>query len=344
MISNQRPRVSVLTPVYNGEPYLRECIESVLAQTYEHWDYTIINNCSTDRTLETAREYAARDSRIHVVCNDAFVRVIANHNIAFRQISPESKYCKVVAADDMLLPECLEKMVRLAEGFPNVAIVGAYGLYSRAEMGVYCRGVPYSTNVLPGRQLGRSYLLGQGPAVFGPPTFVLFRSNLVRSRKAFYNESHLQADSEACLELMEHHDFGFVHQVLTFTRIQEESLSSVSKRLNTYLPYQLYALTKYGPKYLSEEELKQQIHKCLCEYYSYLGWQVTKRHGVEFWKFHQGKLAAIGYPLSNVRVAASTFSYILDLVLNPKRTAEKAVHRFAKAGREHEGSNGLYDT
>src|SRR2546425_13042121 len=110
-MSAQDPLVSVVTPVYNGERYLRECIESLLAQTYEHWDYTIVNNCSTDRTLDIAREYAERDPRIRIHNNETFVRVIANHNIAFRQISPESKYCKPLAADDMLLPECLERMV-----------------------------------------------------------------------------------------------------------------------------------------------------------------------------------------------------------------------------------------
>src|ERR1041385_635284 len=120
MKSKQEPLVSVVTPVYNGEGYLRECIESVLAQTYTNWDYTIVNNRSTDRTLEIAQEYAARDARIRVVTNEAFVRVIANYNNAFRQISPHSKYCKVVASDDSLLPECLERMVRLAEERPTV--------------------------------------------------------------------------------------------------------------------------------------------------------------------------------------------------------------------------------
>src|SRR5256885_7775223 len=44
----EQPRVSVITPVYNGEEFLSECIESVLAQSYQNWDYTIVNNCSTD--------------------------------------------------------------------------------------------------------------------------------------------------------------------------------------------------------------------------------------------------------------------------------------------------------
>src|SRR5512132_1578633 len=119
MTSAHTSLVSVVTPAYNEERYLRECIESVLAQTYTHWDYTIVNNCSTDRTLEIAQEYAARDPRIRIHNNETFVPVIANHNIAFRNISPQSKYCKVVGADDWLYPECLEKMVGLAERHPN---------------------------------------------------------------------------------------------------------------------------------------------------------------------------------------------------------------------------------
>lgn len=55
-----QPLVSILTPVYNGEEYLAECIESVLGQTYQNWEYCIVNNCSTDRTLEIANGYAKR--------------------------------------------------------------------------------------------------------------------------------------------------------------------------------------------------------------------------------------------------------------------------------------------
>ncbi len=326
-MTNQEPLVSVVTPVFNGEPYLRDCIESVLAQSYTHWDYTIVNNCSTDRTLDIAREYAAKDRRIRIHNNQSFVRVIENHNIAFRQISAASKYCKPVAADDMILPDCLEKMVRLAEEHPAVAIVGAYGLYSRAEMGVYCRGVPYARSVLPGREVCRAYLLEDGLSVFGAATFFLFRSDIVRSRHAFFNESNVHADSEACLEFLEHHDFGFVHQILTFMRVQESSLTSISDRLNTHLPYSLYALTQYGPKYLAEGELTQRIRASLRAYHRYLGWQVTKRRGRDFWSFHENKLTALGYPLSTTRLAAHTISYVVDLLLNPKRTGERVVRR-----------------
>src|SRR6476660_9156223 len=128
MRPDTQPLVSVLTPVYNGEQYLAECIDSVLAQTYQNWEYCIVNNCSTDRTLDIAQKYADKDKRIRIHNNTTFVGCDANGNIAFRQISPNSKYCKVVHADDWLFSDCIMQMVELAEANPNVAIVGAYAL------------------------------------------------------------------------------------------------------------------------------------------------------------------------------------------------------------------------
>lgn len=336
MKPTQEPLVSVITPVFNGEAYLRECIESVLEQTYFNWDYTIVDNCSTDRTLEIAREYRERDSRIRIHRNETFVRVIQNYNIAFRQISPQSKYCKPLAADDMLFPDCLRNMVRIAEAHPSVGIVGAYGLYSRADMGVYAKGVPYHQEVIPGRELCRAYLLGEGPSVFGAPTFTLFRSDLVRSRHAFYNESNIHADSEAPLEFLEKYDFGFAHQILTFMRVEEGTLTSFSERINTYLPHRLYVLEKYGPTYLSANELRARINAVVQEYYGYLAWQVPKGRGREFWNFHKGKLAASGHPLSAWRLNVRVVSYFLSFLVNPKRLIE-AIRAYSQGrvqGRE----------
>ena len=125
---SEEPLVTVLTPVYNGEAFLEECIESILRQTYRHYEYIIVNNCSKDRTLEIASQYAKRDSRIRVHNNKDFVGVIENHNIPFRLISSQSKYCKVVSADDWLFPECIKRMVELAETHPSAGIVGSYQL------------------------------------------------------------------------------------------------------------------------------------------------------------------------------------------------------------------------
>jgi glycosyltransferase involved in cell wall biosynthesis len=321
------PLVSVVTPVYNGEPFIRECIESVLAQTYPHWDYTIVNNCSTDRTLEIAREYAGRDPRIRIHNNETFLRVIPNYNNAFRQISRDSRYCKVVAADDWLFPECLDKMVRLAEDRPSVGIVASYTLVGTKVM--YDDVLPYPGACMPGHEACRSRLLGS-QYLFGAASLGLFRADVVRRRPSFYNESNLHADSEACFELLEHHDLGFVHQVLTFRREHDGALTSFADGMNTYVASQLAELRAYAPRYLSDAEQTRRFRELLGNYYHYLATQIYQRRDKQFWAFHRGKLAAAGLPLNRARLAAHLVGYTFDLIGHPKSTAKRAVRRFSR--------------
>jgi glycosyltransferase involved in cell wall biosynthesis len=326
-VASDRPLVSIVTPLYNGEDHLEECIESVLRQTYSNWDYTIVNNCSKDRSLQIAEKYAARDPRIRIHNNTAFVRVIENFNNAFRQASPESKYCKVVAADDFLFPECLEKMVALAEANPSVAIVGSYMIEGKRATP---DGLPFPQTVVSGRAICRRHLLG-GPYIFGTPTTVLFRSDIVRSRHAFFNEANLHADDEACFEFLEDADYGFVHQILTFRRVQEGSMTAFSERYNTYSAGLLHLLVHYGPKYLTAEELSRRIPDVLHGYYRFLARNLLSRRDREFWAYHRTKLADLGFPLSRTRLAAATAALAAELLANPKQTLDRARQRAATA-------------
>jgi glycosyltransferase involved in cell wall biosynthesis len=318
------PLVSVVTPVYNGEKHVAQCIESVIGQTYPRWHHTLVNNCSSDRTLEIAQAYADKDSRIRIVNNGSFVRVIANYNNAFRQTAADAKYTKLLAADDALMPDCLERMVEYAEAHASVAIVGAYGI---RETEVLWRGLPYWTTLLEGHEACRARLLG-GPYLFGTSTAVLFRSDVVRARDPFYNESNLHADSEVCFDILEHADFGFIHQILTIQGgTIAGSLTAFSERLQTYYSHVLYELEKYGPKYLSDSELRGRIETHLADYYRYLGEQFWKRRGAEFWSYHRGKLAEVGHPMSRLRLAAAASAYLADRIGNPKRTLEHMLQR-----------------
>jgi glycosyltransferase involved in cell wall biosynthesis len=300
MRSDRRPFVSIVTPVYNGEAYLAECIESVLAQTYDNWEYVIVNNCSTDRTLEIASRYAATDKgRIRIVNNTDFLPIIANHNRTLRQISPHSEYCKVVLADDTLLPECLERMVRVAEDHPSVGVVGAYGIDSRH---VLWQGLPYGQEVFSGRALARQTLMG-GPYIFGTPTSLLIRSDLIRSRPSFYDESNLHGDLEACYELLQENDFGFVHQVLTHSRARKDSNSGRAESLESYILGNLTVVLKYGPVDLNEEEYRLRRERWLREYYRVLAKNLFRLRTAEFWEFHRTRLAALGIEISKARLA-----------------------------------------
>jgi|ERR1700761_159357 len=314
------PLVSIVSPVYNNEDHIAECIESVLNQTYPHWDYTIINNCSKDRSGEIARRYAAIDPRIRVHENEQFLKAIPNHNHALRQISPKSKYCKMVFADDWIFPQCIEEMVNLAEEHPSVGIVGAYGLEGER---VAWSGLPYPSRLVSGREICRRTLL-EGIYVFGTSTSVLYRSDLVRGRYAFYNEANFLADREASVVLLKTCDFGFVHQILTFKRLEKRSLTStVALDLMTHYNCTLYTLVTHGPDFLSRQEFDACLDRLLTEYYNFLAVSLLKgRRDKKFWDYHRNKLAEI-LGFSRSRLAIAILARMGKAVLNPYETIEK---------------------
>jgi glycosyltransferase involved in cell wall biosynthesis len=338
MTLDPQPMVSVVTPVYNGALYLRECIESVLAQTYSNWDYTIVNNCSTDESLNIAEQYAAMDERIRVVNNEQFLDIIANHNKAFRLISPNSKYCKVLSADDWLFPECLARMVRVAETNPSIGVVGSYQLSGGGAdwkgWRVRWAELPYPSTILPGRKVCRARLLG-GPhvSVFGAPTSIMYRADLVRIKDRFYPNSSPDAPASACYEFLLDTDYGFVHQVLSYERVHPQAISELCRSLNSYKSSHLRDVVTYGPNYLTPEELNKVTHENLTDYYDFLATSVLHSRDKAFWTFHKQKLAELGHPLSYIRLAEAVSLKVLDLLLNPKRTAENVIRRVARAWR-----------
>jgi glycosyltransferase involved in cell wall biosynthesis len=320
-----QPLVSILTPVYNGEKYLAECIESVFAQTYDNWEYIIVNNCSTDGTLAIAQNYARKDTRIHVYSNAHFVGAIDNHNIAFTSISPQSKYCKVVSADDWIYPECIVKLVQLSEINPSVGIVGSYSINAD---GVPRVGLPYDKTVFTGREVCRLYLLGS-IAFFGTPSTVLYRSDLVRSRTPFFPPPSLKGDGTACLNCLQVSDFGFVHQILSFERIHDEALNATLRKLNAFVVYPLLNfLLEYGPIFLTPHEFSNRLEEVLEDYYNFLAVSAFNFRNTEFWNYHKGTLKELGYRFYSIRLAKSIFMKFLDLLFNPKQTIEKTLRRF----------------
>ncbi len=324
------PLVSVLTPVYNNGEFIAECIESILGQTYTNFEYLIVNNCSTDKTLEIAQLYAKKDSRIRVHNNEEFLGVIENHNLAFSLMPSEAKYCKVVSADDFIHPDCLRSMVELAEANPSIGMVGSYSIAGKKVM---WDGLEYEKTVVNGHELCRATLLG-GPYVFGSPTSLMYRADLLRTGKAFYPNSMPHADTSACYEALEHTDFGFVHQVLSYSRIHSASQTSKSFKLGIINRASIADMARYGPLYLSRQEQQGRLKVLLDKYY---GWLVGAlfEHSMKrkFWDLQKTGLRDIGFDLSVSRLLKAFLIRGLELVTQPSITIKKILAVSAKRGK-----------
>jgi glycosyltransferase involved in cell wall biosynthesis len=296
-----QPLVSVVTPVYNSEKYLAECIESVIGQTYDNWEYVIVNNCSEDASLKIANDYAKKDSRIRVHDNNDFFHMVQNHNHSIRQISSDSKYCKVIHADDILFPKCLEEMIYFAEDNPSVGIVGSYVLEG---VRVKCDGLPVTSSVFSGRDICNWTLMDKSPVsggfyVFGSPTSLLILTELMLNRNPFYVDKFIQVpDQEACYYLLQNTDFGFIHQVLTYSRLQPDSTTSSSEILNRRILEEFKLLMEYGPIYLNGKEYNRRLTERLDQYYWFLARSLFEGKGKEFWNFHKDGLKSLGFNLN----------------------------------------------
>jgi glycosyltransferase involved in cell wall biosynthesis len=286
-----QPLVSVVTPVHNGESHLVECIESVLGQTYENWHYVIADNSSTDGTREIAERYATVDARIRYAQFDEFVSVGASHNRAVGLVSLESRYCKVLGADDWLYPESLSRMVEVAEAHPSVGVVSSFRLTdSRVDL----VGIPYGAAVTVGPEVvaqSLRYSLEQRRlSVLGSPSALLLRSDVVRERTPFYDENLRHSDSEAILGVLMRSDLGFVHQVLSYSREPPVAETTLSNHLGSVLADQLLFVARYGPATLSPEDFREELNADVAAYARYHSKQRLKPSrlsDVQFREYHR---------------------------------------------------------
>jgi len=117
------PTVSIGVPIYNGEDFLGDAIDSVLAQTFGDFELILCDNASTDRTAAICAAYVARDPRIRYYRNPRNLGAAANYNRAFSLA--RGRYFKWLAHDDRLEPTFLERTVAVMEARPEVLLCGS---------------------------------------------------------------------------------------------------------------------------------------------------------------------------------------------------------------------------
>ena len=107
MPKKQSPSVSVCIPVFNGENYIRDCIQSVLDQEYLNYELLVVDNCSTDDTAKIVKEID--DKRINYIKNVKNIGSVENFNKCIKEAQGE--YFVLLPHDDLLLPNCLKQYV-----------------------------------------------------------------------------------------------------------------------------------------------------------------------------------------------------------------------------------------
>lgn len=119
---SQRPKISVIMSVYNGMPYLKGAVESIFNQTYDNFEFIIVDDASTDGTREYLK--SLKDKRIKLIKNSKNLGLAVSLNKALRQT--QGDYIARMDADDISLPKRLETQIKVFDDDPSITICGTW--------------------------------------------------------------------------------------------------------------------------------------------------------------------------------------------------------------------------
>jgi glycosyltransferase involved in cell wall biosynthesis len=248
--SEPPPLVAIVTPVYNGAQFLAETMDAVQAQTYPNLIHIVHDNASTDETPAIIARYAKARVPVLVARNERLLPLNENWNAAVARVPKEAKYFRILCADDLIAPTFTSRVAELMEANPTIIIAGCdmnhFGTPSIESHWDDDRGV-YSGQEALGR-----FFLGTGLII---AIQSLIRRDALDLRKTFFETTLLHSDTEMCLDLLRHGDWGFVHETLATTRDQCDSVTrtvSIPARLAT-VDY-LVMMERYATHGLGEKQ------------------------------------------------------------------------------------------
>jgi glycosyltransferase involved in cell wall biosynthesis len=219
------PLVSVLIPCWGCRDFIRETIDSALAQTYQPLEIWVVEDCGSDGTYEEALRVS--DPRLRVVRNERNYGQYGNKNRALALANGE--FVKYVDGDDLLEPACVERLVRAQREagpgtgivFGNFVVIDERGRFvgMPAEWGVTgrARGIDVLEAVTRPRQAGSR---------FGNVSPHLFSREALRAIGGFPDHNSGPGDLETFLKLLCHTDVCFVEERLSKYRVRPDSMGA----------------------------------------------------------------------------------------------------------------------
>lgn len=229
--------VSIVMPTLNGATsgYIRESIESVLKQTYENFEFIIVNDCSTDYTLDILNEYANKDSRVKIINNSTNQKLPQSLNIGFELAKGE--YFTWTSDDNYFHINALEEMVKYLDGNQDKILVCCdYEIKNNDVFQSVIKVNPNKEELITYNSIGACFM---------------YRSSVSKKIGGYNKDEFKIEDYEYWLRLGLVGDFGSINKILYTYRYQPNSLTMTAK-LGEIDNKVNYLLCKFTPLYLDK--------------------------------------------------------------------------------------------
>jgi hypothetical protein len=243
------PRVTVLMSVYNGERYLREAMESILAQTFADFQFLIINDGSTDSSVEIIQSYI--DNRICLIHNDANMGLTAslNKGLEFSQ----GDYIARMDADDISRPERLALQVRFMDANPKVGVCGSWVQFiSKANKSIW--KLPEKTEEI---RCWQFHTVG-----VAHPTVMIRRQDFIQHGLLYDPHYRYAQDYELWGRAIRYTEFTNIQKVLLDYRLSSDQICAThgAEQLAAVAPLRLQRVRELGIEPTSDQ---QQLHEMI---------------------------------------------------------------------------------
>jgi len=216
------PKVSVCMPVYNGENYIGQAIDSLLRQTFSDFEIVIVDD-SNDSTAQIINSY--RDPRIRYFKNSSRLTSVKAYNQGV--IYAKGKYIKVMHHDDVLMPGCLELQSKILDNDPEVAFVfnDCYIIDNKSDI-IFERRLRFKPGVVGKKEVLKKFFLQIDFNFIGETTVAMFRKDAFLDVRLF-NESMLYSnDIELWARMNMKYKCFYLNQPLTMTRLHGRQISA----------------------------------------------------------------------------------------------------------------------
>jgi len=241
------PLVSVITPVYNREKYLVKCIESILNQTYENFEFIIIDDNSSDLTVNIIKDYLLRDSRIKFLENNKNLGATLTFNRGLD--IAKGKYIARMDSDDISFPDRFKKQVDIFESWHDLEVLGTGAvLIDHKENEIGRKQFPSNFKKI-------SNIIKTGVPVFDPS--VMMRSSTLKEINGFDNRLAPADDYHLWLTLFKQKKIiSNIDDYLIKYRLHDSNLSKVASR--EQLQKSFLALKIYNSNFSTDEFFNQK--------------------------------------------------------------------------------------
>lgn len=210
---NVEPKVTVLMPVYNGQNYLFESIKSIQNQTFTNWELLIINDASTDNTVNIVKEYQKKDDRIRLITNETNLKIAKTLNKGICEA--RGLYIARMDDDDISLPTRLEKEVEILDKNSSTVLVGSWQKHFGTNNWVH-RPPELAKQI-------KATLLFECCVCHST---VMFKKDIFIKNKFFYDSNFLSEDYELWTRVSEKYDLYTIPEILGEYRLNGDNITS----------------------------------------------------------------------------------------------------------------------